>query len=454
MKISILVLLIVPSFFSSFGIFASGIGERKSTTITLWTTEEQPERLEVQEGIAEQFKRLTGITVKVVPVTQNLLGERVIAAYSAGELPDVIYHPLNLAPKWYKEGILDAAAATEVIQMLNPQTYSTGALNLVKHGDEYAAVPVDGWAQLIVYRKDLFDKYNLPAPSNYKNILQAIEVLHNPPQLYGFVVATDPSQVYMMQVFEFIALANGVQLINADGDVSADSKELRETLRFYKKLVAASPPGNLYWQQSRELYLAGKTAMIIWSPFILDELAGLRDSVPVTATLNPTSDDLAKRTGALTQIAGPSNPQGAGWIDISYFGITIDANIDASKRFVAFSMNEAYVDTLAIAPEGKFPIRRGIISAPNKFQNAWSNLEVGVDRKKALKDIYPTAMINAMVDGLNKGSRWAIKSGHVTLLSTLYDTRGIAELVREYTDGKRSVEETARLIAKEVQDNL
>ena len=45
---------------------------------------------------------------------------------------------------------------------------------------------------------------------------------------------------------------------------------------FYKKIAKASPPGELYWKQSRELYFAGKTAMIVWSPFILDELAGRR----------------------------------------------------------------------------------------------------------------------------------------------------------------------------------
>ena len=46
-----------------------------------------------------------------------------------------------------------------------------------------------------------------------------------------------------------------------------------EPLEFYKVIANASPPGELYWKQSRELYFAGKTPMIIWSPFIMDELA-------------------------------------------------------------------------------------------------------------------------------------------------------------------------------------
>ena len=35
--------------------------------------------------------------------------------------------------------------------------------------------------------------------------------------------------------------------------------------------------------------------MIIWSPFILDELAGLRDSAPPTINSDPTSGELASR---------------------------------------------------------------------------------------------------------------------------------------------------------------
>ena len=68
-------------------------------------------------------------------------------------------------------------------------------------------------------------------------------------------------------------------------------------LIFYEELAKASPPGDLFWQQSRELYFAGKAAMIIWSPFIMDELAGLRDSAPPTINDDPTSPELASKTG-------------------------------------------------------------------------------------------------------------------------------------------------------------
>ncbi|MEM6428071.1 MAG: extracellular solute-binding protein [Deinococcota bacterium] len=419
--------------------------------ITLWTTEEQPERLEVQEAIASRFEADTGIAVEIVPVSENQMGERVTAAFAAGELPDLIYHPLSFTLSWAEAGILDSLSASEAIGELGEDTFGAGALNLVAFDGEYAAVPVDGWTQLLVYRADLFEEAGLAAPTTYGDVLAAIDALHNPPDLYGFVAATDSSQVYMMQVFEHIALANGVNLVDADGNVTIDTPEMIETLEFYKQLAEASPPGNLFWQQSRELYFAGQAAMIVWSPFILDELAGLRDSVPITAVADPTSQELAESSGFVTTFAGPSNAAGAGWTDVRYFGITADADFEAAQQFVVYSMNEGYLDTLGIAAEGKFPVRRGASAGDSQFVDGWAELEVGVDRRNQLGNIYASDVINDLIEGLETGSRWGFAEGYGALTSRLYDTRVMAELVREFLDGDRSAEETTALLQLEVE---
>ena len=56
------------------------------------------------------------------------------------------------------------------------------------------------------------------------------------------------------------------------------------------------------------------------------------------------------------------------------------------SSFILYSMDEGYTSTLSIAPEGKFPVRRGNASDPNAFTTAWSKLPVGVDRKAPLTD--------------------------------------------------------------------
>lgn len=418
--------------------------------LRFWTTEEQPDRLAKQQAAAEQFAAATGHAVEVIPVTETDLGTRATAAFAAGDLPDVIYHTLQYALPWAEAGILDTEAATDVIEALGNGTFAPGALAMAAVGDGYASVPVDGWTQMVVYRKDLFDAAGLAAPTSYANVLAAIGALHNPPGMYGFVAATKVDENFMSQVLEHVFLANGVSPVGADGVVPLDEAKTTEVLDFYKAIARASPPGELYWKQSRELYFAGKAAMIIWSPFILDELAGLRDSAPPTINDDPTSSELASKTGIVTNFSGPSNPDGAAWGDIRYFGITSDAATDAAMDFVRFSMDEGYTQTLSIAPEGKFPVRRGTADKPMAFTEAWSKLPVGVDRKAPLGDLYAQEMIDEIVGGLDVAKRWGVAEGQLALASRIINSQVVNRLVREYIDGVRDASATVAALNEEL----
>jgi multiple sugar transport system substrate-binding protein len=422
-----------------------------SAQLTFWTTEEQPERMAIQQQIAANFEAETGISVDVVPVTEAQLAERATAAFAAGALPDVIFHPVNYALGWAEAGLLDTAAATEVIDDLGMQTFSAGALEMVSFQNEYTSVPADGWTQLLLYRADLFEEAGLEPPTTYDAILAAIEALHDPPNMFGFVAATDPSQDYMMQVMEHFALANGVHLVDDVGNVTLDTPEMVEFLEFYARLVDASPPGNLYWQQSRELYQAGQAAMIVWSPFIIPSLVGLRDAVPVTADEDHYSGWLAERTEFVTRIAGPSHPDGAGWAQLQYFGITVDADIDAAQEFVSYVLTDGYLDWLSMAPQGKFPVRSGTPDEPERFVEGWAELEIGVDRFAPLSDFYDQAVIDSIVEGLETGSRWGFAQDEGALLATVYGTRVMNELVRDFLDGQRTAEATARELQQRVE---
>ncbi len=419
-------------------------------SIRFWTTEDQPERLARQEAMAADFTAETGVEVEVIPVSETDLGTRATAAFAAGDLPDVIYHTLQYALPWVEAGILDPDAASDVIEDLGEDTFAPGALSMAATPDGFASVPVDGWTQMIVYRADLFEENGLEAPTTYANVLAAIEALHNPPDMFGFVAATKVDENFMSQVLEHVFLANGVSPVGDDGFQELDEAATTEVLEFYRAIVEASPDGELFWQQSRELYFAGRAAMIIWSPFILDELAGLRDSAPPTITDDPTSAELASRTGIVTNFAGPSNPDGAAWADIRYFGITADADTDAAMDFVAYSMNEGYTATLSIAPEGKFPVRRGNEESPSAFTDAWAALDVGIDRRAPLGDLYPQEMIDEIVGGLDVAQRWGVSEGQLALASRIVNSQVINRLVREYIDGVRDASATVALMNEEL----
>ncbi len=426
------------------------VSAAQAQEIRFWTTEEQPARLARQEELAADFKAKTGITVAVIPVTESDLGTRATAAFAAGDLPDVIYHTLQYALPWSEAGILDTEAATEVIDELGRQTFAPGALSMAAYEGDIASVPLDGWTQMILYRADLFEEKGLEAPTTYANVVAAIEALHNPPDTFAFVAATKVDENFMSQVLEHVFLANGVSPVGPDGFKPLEVGPTTEVLEFYKAIADASPPGELYWKQSRELYFAGKAAMIIWSPFILDELAGLRDAAPPTINDDPTTRDLAAVTGVVTTFAGPSNPGGAAWGDVRYFGITMDADTEAAQAFVNYSVDEGILKTLAIAPEGKFPVRRGTPDDPDKFQEAWSKLPVGVDRKAPLTELYPAETIAMIVDGLETAQRWGVAEGQLSLASKIINSQIINRLVREYIDGERDAAATVAALNEEL----
>ncbi len=417
--------------------------------IKFWTTEVQPARMAKQEEMAKAFEAKTGIKVEVIPVEEKDLGTRATAAAAAGDLPDVIYHTLQYVLPWAEAGILDVDANHDVVKKLGKDTFAPGALNMAKKGSKIAAVPVDGWTQMVVYRKDLFENADLAPPTSYANIVAAVNKLSKQNGIFGFVAATKTDENFMSQVLEHVLLANGVNIVKKGG-IKKQGKKLKEALEFYKVIAKASPPGELYWKQSRALYFAGKTPMIIWSPFIMDELAGLRDSAPPTINSDPTSPELASKTGFITNFSGPSNKKGAAWADIRYFGITADADTDEAKQFIMYSMDEGYTSTLSIAPEGKFPVRRGNSNDPEAFTKAWSKLPVGVDRKAPLSDLYDPDVINNIVAGLDTANRWGVKEGELSRASKIINAQFLNRITREYIDDQISVDEAVDKINAEL----
>ena len=93
---------------------------------------------------------------------------------------------------------------------------------------------------------------------------------------------------------------------------------------------------------------------------------------------------------------------------------------------------------MSIAPEGKFPVRRGDNSNSTKYVEAWSKLPVGVDRKAPLSELYAPEMINEIVAGLETADRWGVKEGQLTLASKINNSMAINRIVRQFIDDEIS----------------
>jgi multiple sugar transport system substrate-binding protein len=424
------------------------------TTITFWSTETQPARAAITQGIIDNFREKTGINVELVLTDEDSLPNLMTAAVAAGTLPDVVFHPIDFTLGWQQQGILDPNAAAGVVESLGAETFAQGSLDLVAVGGEYAAVPSDGWGQLIVYRADWFTENGLEPPTSYANILAAAEALNDPGNnIYGITAATDGGAVFTQQTFEHVALANGCQLVDDSGTVTLDSPSCAEAVAFFDDLMSNySPPGVQDVVTTRATYFAGQAGMIIWSPFILDEMAGLRDNAFPSCTEcadNPAF--LAEVSGIVPAFSGPSGAD-AQYGQISYMGITTSADVAASQQFLDFWFNEGYLDWLSTSVEGKFPMRQGTPENPTAFIDGWKELETGVDRKATLGSIYSDEVIDTLIQGAGSFDRWGFPQGQGPLVTAVYEALPVPRLLRDVLDGVLTPEDAVAEMQLDVED--
>ena len=221
-------------------------------------------------------------------------------------------------------------------------------------------MPSDAWAQLLYYRKDLFDAAGLPAPTSYDAILNAARTL-NRPGLAGFAGATAAGDAFTQQTFEHVALANGCEMVDPAGEITIAAPPCVAALTFYRDLITNySVPGAQDVDTVRASYFAGQAAMIVWSTYLLDELAGLRnDALPSCPECAADPRFLATQHRDRHRPAGPgrrgSRPSSAR----SALGHPGGRQRRRGQAVRPVHAQRRLRRLAGHRPEGKFPVRHG-----------------------------------------------------------------------------------------------
>jgi multiple sugar transport system substrate-binding protein len=447
---SLVVALLAVILATVVGCGASGT-RASGSTLTLWTAEDNPDRVKATQAIIDRFEQQTNIKVKLAAIGEDQLQSQLTSASAAGTLPDVLAAvSLGYAHSLAADGITDPDAAAAIINSLGRQTFSQRGLSLVEAHGKPVAVPSDSWTQLLVYRKDLFDRAGLAAPTTFDAIRSAAVKLARD-GMAGIVAATKPGDSFTQQTFEYLAVANNCQLIDHAGTITLTSKPCVDTFQFYVDLLrTGSVQGPQDADTTRAAYLAGKAAMVIWSSFLLDELAGLsNDARPSCPQCHADPSFLATNSGIVTAIRGPDGTQPSQFGELTSFAITKGANKDAA-RLVEFMMNDGYLDWLALAPEGKVPVRTGTPDQPTKFSDAWTHLKAGVESRKPLSEVYPPEVLKQLATSTETMNRWGFPQGQGRLVGAQLATLPIPKALAAALNGTLST--TAA--TKQAQANL
>jgi multiple sugar transport system substrate-binding protein len=422
-----------------------------ANSITVWIVEDLPDRVAATQEIVDDFEKESGVKVKLVAVAEDQFNQILTSNAAAGKLPDVIGGvPLGQVRTLSANELVDTDAVGEVLGNLDPATFSDSALELTQDGDDQLAIPSESWVQLLVYRKDLFDQAGLGAPSTYDDVLAAAKALDTD-GMAGFVGANVAGDAFTEQTFEELGLGNSCQLVDDSGDVTFDSDECVEALDFYGQLQQGySVNGAQDVDTTRAAYFAGQAAMVIWSSFILDEMAGLRDdALPTCPECKQDPAFLAKNSGVVTSIQGSSGSDPATFGEVTSWTITADSSTDSAEKLVEYMMNDGYEPWISIAPEGKIPTRTGDSPGSTTFSDAWSKMKVGVDTKAPLSKFYSPDVIDALTSGADNLDRWAIPQGQGDLLGAIQGEQPVANAVNQVASGASGAD-----AAKEAADAI
>ncbi len=385
--------------------------------LTVWTEENDPQRMTAQRQDIAKFTASTGIHVKLVGIAENQFSTLITSAAAAGRLPDVIGAlPVSDADQLATEKIADTAAANAVVAKLGRSTFQAKALQLATQHNSLVGVPSDSWVQLLVYRKDLFTKYHLPAPTTYATIQSDAAALKKHGYI-GIVAATDANDAFTEQTFEYIALANGCQLVSSTAKVTLDSPACQQAFSFYDHLIKNdSVQGSQTVDTTSQEYLAGKAGMIIYSSYILPPLAG-QEQGSVSSCPQCKSDPsyLASNSGVVTSISGGGGHVPTDYGQLATWVITNNTgHRSTAEQFVSYMMSKGYASWLGLDPPGKLPVRTTAGSGPISAQ--WSKLPISLGGSKQVSAFYAPNTLTNLLAGPSKITEWGLPDGQGALL--------------------------------------
>jgi len=421
-------------------------------SITIWTLEDVQDRIERTKAMAEAFTAAWGLEVEIVPIAEDQFDQVLTAAAADDSLPDAIA-ALSLAgaQSLNVNELLNTHMSADIVQSLGADTFADGALALTQVDGQQLGVPSDAWVQLLLYRTDLFEAAGLEAPASW-DTLQAAATSLNAEGTAGIVLATTPGDSFTQQTFEYLALPNGCDMVDTEGAITISSDECVAAFELYNTLVTdGSVAGNQDVDSTRATYFAGQSAMVVWSSFILDELAGLRDdALPTCPECTDDPGWLAKNTGVVGVLTGAGG-EGAQFGEVVSWVPTSSAD-PATAGFIEYMMSDSYVDWLGLAPEGKVPVRLGTAEEPTKFVDAWGSLEAGVDRTAPLSDFYGPDVIKAVLEGTQSLDRWGIPQGQGALIGATLGALPVPEQLNEMVSAGKSPKDAAGDAAASIEE--
>ena len=237
----------------------------------------------IKAGVVEEFEELTGIDVEIDLLQYIKMHDKQVLEMTKSGKGD--YDLISMVVMWKSE-----YATADLIEPLepffdNPALQAPGydfddlipayvevtgiaggeKIYIKGPGSRLYGLPFGAETSFLVYRKDLFDKYNIKVPETYDEIIEASRFFkENVPGVSGLTMR-GASGHHATHAWLLHASPYGARVFDENWEPAFNSPESIETIEFMKKVVEYGPDGITGYTQDEEwqAFLQGDAAMYL-----------------------------------------------------------------------------------------------------------------------------------------------------------------------------------------------
>jgi len=331
------------------------------TQLRWWTPQGAPAQLQAYRFQIAAFEALNpGVSVVLEPLSDEGYAPQLAAAFSSGQVPDVVTHlPSFSVQSYYAKGLVEPF--NDVIETIGAADFYPGANDVFRAADgNYVACGIGNSAvNILWFRTDMMQRAGLERPpvtwDEFRATLQKLQGRG----IYGTALPYGRNTATSLVFIAFIHGAGG-QVFTPDLEVAIDSEATRNALEFYREIRDFSPRGatNYSWGEGLTAFVSGATATGLYTGRVL---VNVRDQNPrlvdhISCALWPRmSRDIAP------------------WTFNDFPSVFIPAqsrNKDMAKQLAAFLFDpEGYIQQLHAAPGHVLPVLQSISEDPRYLDN-------------------------------------------------------------------------------------
>jgi len=297
--------------------------------ITLNVASQNDQFAAVMADLAPQFTEKTGATVKVdilsypellTKVTSDYIGDT--KGYDIATM-DIVWAGQFAESGWTVE--LSDLIKRDAAEIKVDDIYPILMNALGNYEGKQVAFPFAGYANVLAYRTDLYDKAGLKPPETMEELVADAKKLTDPSvPVYGFVANGQKGPAVAQDWMQYNSQMGG-SILGADNKPALNSDANVKSLEVYKALFdEAAPPGaaDYDWGGREESFRQGLAAnMQTWSV----GAAGYGD---------PASSKVVGKFGIKVAPPGEGQPKKYG---VGGWGLAINADIDAKQQEAAWA---------------------------------------------------------------------------------------------------------------------